>query len=107
MLFLNLIQSAGDSFQYSPNMILGDDSVGHSSKRELKRIGKPSPGLMARLGKSIAKQSEGRAGKKYLPVGGRVRSLTFLSILQRSSPRAPDLPAIEILLCRNGFSAAC
>jgi len=28
---------------------------------------------MARLGKSIAKQSEGRAGKKYLPVGGWVR----------------------------------
>ena len=24
-------------------------------------------------GKSIAKQSEGRAGEKYLPVGGRVR----------------------------------
>jgi len=28
---------------------------------------------MARLGKSIAKQSEGRADEKYLPVGGRVR----------------------------------
>ena len=28
---------------------------------------------MARHGKSIAKQSEGRAGKKYLPVGGRVK----------------------------------
>ena len=28
---------------------------------------------MARPGKSIAKQSEGRAGEKYLPVGGRVR----------------------------------
>jgi len=30
---------------------------------------------MARHGKSIAKQSEGRAGEKYLPVGGRVRKL--------------------------------
>jgi len=30
---------------------------------------------MARPGKSIAKQSEGRAGEKYLPVGGRVRKL--------------------------------
>ena len=30
---------------------------------------------MARLGKSIAKQSEGGAGEKYLPVGGRVRKL--------------------------------
>jgi hypothetical protein len=29
----------------------------------------PSPGLLARLGKSIAKQSEGRAGEKYLPMG--------------------------------------
>jgi hypothetical protein len=28
---------------------------------------------MALAGKSIAKQSEGRAGEKYLPVGGRVR----------------------------------
>ncbi len=28
---------------------------------------------MARPGKSIAKQSEGRAGEKHLPVGGRVR----------------------------------
>ena len=36
---------------------------------------------MVRLGKSIAKQSEGRAGEKYLPVGGRVRRLDFLSIL--------------------------
>jgi hypothetical protein len=36
---------------------------------------RPSPGLMARHGKSIAKQSEGRAGEKYLPVGGRVRKL--------------------------------
>jgi len=30
---------------------------------------------MARHGKSIAKQSEGRAGEKYLPVGGWVRKL--------------------------------
>src|SRR5437879_1682808 len=30
---------------------------------------------MARPGKSIAKQPEGRAGEKYLPVGGRVRKL--------------------------------
>jgi hypothetical protein len=30
---------------------------------------------MARPGKSIAKQSEGRAGEKCLPVGGRVRKL--------------------------------
>ena len=34
--------------------------------------GNPLPGVMARLGKSIAKQSEGRAGETYLPVGGRV-----------------------------------
>ena len=36
-------------------------------------IVRPSLGLLARPGKSIAKQSEGRAGEKYLPVGGRVR----------------------------------
>ena len=38
-------------------------------------IRRPSPGLTARPGKSIAKQLEGRAGEKYLPVGGRVRKL--------------------------------
>jgi hypothetical protein len=41
-----------------------------------------------------------------VPVGERVRSLAFLSILQRSSPLAPDVPAIEIMLGRNGFFAA-
>ena len=39
------------------------------------RCGLPSLGLMARSGKSIAKQSEGRAGERYLPVDGRVRRL--------------------------------
>ena len=43
--------------------------------RATRGRGRPSPGLMARLGRSIAKQSEGRAGEKYLPVGGRVRKL--------------------------------
>ena len=42
-----------------------------------------------------------------VPVGERVRSLAFLSILQRSSPLVPNVQAIEILLCRNGLSAAC
>jgi hypothetical protein len=41
----------------------------------VKRIGRPSPGLRARPGTSIAKQSEGRAGEKYLPVGGWVKKL--------------------------------
>ena len=41
--------------------------------RATRGLRRPSPGLMARPGKSIAKQSEGRAGEKYLPVGGRVR----------------------------------
>jgi hypothetical protein len=36
---------------------------------------RPSLGLMVRPGRSIAKQSEGRAGEKYLPAGGRVRKL--------------------------------
>jgi hypothetical protein len=34
---------------------------------------KAPPGLLARPGKSIATQSEGRAGEKYLPMGGRER----------------------------------
>ena len=41
--------------------------------RATRGHGLPSPGLLARHGKSIAKQSEGRAGEKYLQVGGRVR----------------------------------
>ena len=45
--------------------------------------GKPSLGLMARLGKSIAKQSEGRAGEKYLPMGGRVRKLRAVGDLYK------------------------
>jgi hypothetical protein len=43
--------------------------------RATRGRGRPSPGLMARPGRSIAKQSEGREGEKYLPVGGRVRKL--------------------------------
>src|SRR5436853_7014707 len=47
-------------------------------------IRRPSLGLMARHGKSIAKQSEGRAGERYLPEGGRVRKL--LAVEARSAP---------------------
>ena len=36
-------------------------------------IRRSSPGLLTRPERSIARQSEGRAGEKYLPVGGRVR----------------------------------
>ena len=43
--------------------------------RATRGLSRPSPGLMARPGRSIAKQSEGGAGEKYLPVGGRVRKL--------------------------------
>ena len=48
---------------------------GCSPQGQSGKIGRPSPGLMARPGKSIVKQSEGRAGEKYLPVGGWVRKL--------------------------------
>jgi hypothetical protein len=41
--------------------------------RAMRGLQRPSPGLLARPGKSIAKQSEGRVGEKYLPVGGQVR----------------------------------
>jgi len=40
--------------------------------RATRGLQRPSHGLMARPGKSIEKQLEGRAGEKYLPVGGRV-----------------------------------
>ena len=39
--------------------------------------------------------------------GGRVRSLAFLSILRGCSPLVQNVQAIEVLPCRNGFSAAC
>ena len=52
-----------------------EGSLGHSPQERYREVGRPSPWLMARPGKSIAKQSEGRAGEKYLPVGGRVRKL--------------------------------
>ena len=38
--------------------------------RATRGFRRPSLGLMARLGKSIAQQSEGRAGEKCLPPGG-------------------------------------
>jgi len=38
--------------------------------RATRGLRRPSLGLVARHGKSIVKQSEGRAGEKYLPVGG-------------------------------------
>jgi hypothetical protein len=49
---------------------------------------------MARLGKSIAKQSEGRAGEKYLPVGGRVRKLC--AVEDQSAP-IPEEIASELV----------
>jgi hypothetical protein len=49
-------------------------------------MGRPSPGILARLGKSIAKQSEGRAGEKYLPVGGRVRKLRAVEEINQPQP---------------------
>ena len=48
---------------------------------------------MARHGKSIAKQSEGRAGEKYLPVGGRVRKLR--AVEDQSAP-IPEEIASEL-----------
>ena len=48
---------------------------------------------MARPGKSIAKQSEGRAGEKYLPVGGRVRKLR---VVEDQSAPTPEEIASEL-----------
>ena len=57
------------------SMRAAKDSLAVPPDGEAGKIGRPSLGLMARLGDSIAKQSEGRAGEKNLPVGGRVRTL--------------------------------
>jgi hypothetical protein len=38
---------------------------------------------------------------------GRVRSLAFLSILRKCSPVELHVGTIEVLACRNSFSAAC
>ena len=43
--------------------------------RATRGLGLPSLGQMARPGRSIAKQSEGGAGEKCLPMGERVRTL--------------------------------
>jgi hypothetical protein len=45
----------------------GENLEANSTKDSNPR---PPPGLMARPGRSIAKQSEGRADEIYLPVGG-------------------------------------
>ena len=44
---------------------------------------------MARHGKSIAKQSEGRAGERYLPVGCRVRKLRAVG--DQSAPISEEI----------------
>jgi len=54
---------------------------GCSPEGEVGKTRRPSPGQLARPGKSIAKQSEGGAGEKYLPVGGRVRTLRAVGII--------------------------
>ena len=43
------------------------------------------------------------------PVSTRLRPCwtAFLSILRECSPVVPHMPTIEVLLCRNGFPAAC
>jgi hypothetical protein len=38
---------------------------------------------------------------------GRVRSLAFLSILRGYYFLVPDVQALQVLLCRNDFPAAC
>ena len=67
------------------------DSLAVPPEGEVGKIGRPSLGLTVRHGKSIAKQSEGRAGEKYLPVGGRMRSLAFLASC-----------SVRAAICSNG-----
>ena len=58
-----------------------------------------APGLMARPGKSIAKQSEGRAGEKYLPVGGRVRKLRAVGDQSAPIPEEITSELGVIIIC--------
>ena len=44
--------------------VRSEGQSGHSPEGKVGKIGKPLPGLLASPGKSIAKQSEGRAGEK-------------------------------------------
>ena len=57
-------------------------------------------GLMARLGKSIAKQSEGWVGEKYLSVGGRVRRLR--AVEDQSAPIPEEKTSIMSSRLRPG-----
>jgi hypothetical protein len=61
-----------------------EGNLGHSLEEGYNESNGPSPGLRARPGKSIAKQSEGRAAEKYLPVDGRLRKLR--AVEDRSAP---------------------
>jgi hypothetical protein len=67
----------------------------------------PSLGLLARPGKSIAKQSEGRVGEKYLPVGGRLKTLR--AVEDHSAPIPEEvtskLGGSIIELCSQGSRA--
>ena len=69
--------------------------------RATRGRGLPSPGLMVRHGKSIAKQSEGRAGEKCLPVGGRVRKSRAVGD-QASPPSSEMIEELWLLDARNG-----
>ena len=68
-----LAERARSECARSMRVVKGSLTTPNQRGKESNR--KASPGFMARLGKSIAKQSEGRVGKKYLPVGGRVKKL--------------------------------
>ena len=62
---------------------------------------------MARPGKSSAKQSEGRAGEKYLPVGGRVKKLR--AVEDQSAPipieRTSELGGRIVNMCSLNASS--
>src|SRR5689334_2673519 len=67
------------------------------------------PGCLKSLPASFSLRSEAQRTEAY---ASPLRSLrpcwtAFLSILQWYSHLVLDLQAIEVLICRNGFSAAC
>ena len=64
---------------------------------------RPCLGQGASLGKEAVLADSGRAGE-VAARAGRVRSLTFLSILREYSFPVPYMPIIELLPRQNGWA---
>jgi len=97
-----------------PFLLAAGDSLEPSSSTYTSKLGRTIFGCRCGLvwGKGVSQGEEavladsGRVGEITASIG-RVRNLIFLSILQEWSGLVPDVLAIEVLLYRNSFSAAC